>query len=91
MNKDILIKLITDQLIDLGTTIDRQLAYSLELCIDELSGIISKWCGDGFKETEDNLYEIIIDIFTKLLSTKKNNKTRIKRVIYYFLIPNSSG
>ena len=28
LNKDILIKLITDQLIDLGTTIDRQLAYS---------------------------------------------------------------
>ena len=70
LNKDILIKLITDQMIDLGTTINRQLAYSLEFCIDGLSGIISKWCGDGFKETEDNLYEIIIDIFTKLLSTK---------------------
>lgn len=28
LNKDILIKLITDQLIDLGTTIDRHLAYS---------------------------------------------------------------
>lgn len=70
LNKDILIKLITDQLINLGTTIDRQLADSLEFCIDGLSGIISKWCRDGFKETEDDLYEIIIDIFTKLLSTK---------------------